>query len=183
MRPATAYLVGVLLALLVSAGASATVAGATSGRQALTVYAVATKAAFIDHADDRARGNLKNPFNADVKALTPTKEKEKGGGPYPGDEALLAFKLYSDAHLKKSIGTAVYSCTYNFAKQALCRADFDLKGGSLLASGPVDFNSTHFSLAVTGGTGKYNGAQGEVTEGAGAAPTTANTHRLDFDLG
>jgi hypothetical protein len=172
-----AALAGVLAAL---AAASAT----ASSSHTLVLYAVATKATFVDHADDRARGQDKNPFNADIKALGATaKENEKGHGPYPGDEALLVFKLYARPNRTQPIGSAVYSCTYNLAKHALCRADFDLKGGSLFATGPVDFSASDFTIAVISGTGKYVGAFGQVSEGSLVKPLTKNMHRLDFDLG
>ena len=173
------------LAAVVATAAALTAGAAnagTSGR--LTLYAVASKATFVDHADDRARGQAKNPFNADVKALAATaKENEQGHGPYPGDEALLVFKLYARPGLKQPIGSAVYACTYNVAKNALCRADFDLKGGSMFASGPVNFAGTDFTIAVLGGTGKYLGAFGQVSEGSLVKPQVRNMHRLDFELG
>jgi hypothetical protein len=145
----------------------------------LTIYARATQAQFEDHSDDRTRGFAQNPFNADTKSLAPlTKEKEKGSGPFPGDNALYKFKLYSDAALRKNIGSAVYSCTFNFGHQAICEADFELRSGALLASGPVDFYASTFMLAVNGGTGHYLGARGQVA----SAPTVKDAHRLTFKL-
>src|SRR5581483_5655494 len=134
--------VAALLGFAVLGAAASARAG--SPQQVPTLYAVASKVQFIDHADDRQRGLEKNPFNADVKKLDPKAEaQEKGKGPFPGDDALFTFKLYTDASLKKSAGTAVYECVYNFHKHAMCKAVFDLKAGSLFASGPVDFNSAH----------------------------------------
>lgn len=181
---------GVRLALVLLAGAALFAAGVTvssaeaaTSQKTLTLYAVASKYQFIDHADDRARGLVKNPFNADIKQLDPkAREYEKGKGPYPGDDALFTFKLYSDASLKKRVGSAVYECVYNFNKHAMCNADFDLSNGSsLFAAGPIDFNSPDFALAVTGGTGKYLGAHGQVSDGSKVQ--AANTHRVDFQLG
>ncbi len=171
-----------LALVLVAAGVTASSAAAATSQKTLTLYAVASKYQFIDHADDRARGLVKNPFNADIKQLDPkAKEYEKGHGPYPGDDALFTFKLYSDASLKQRVGSAVYECVYNFNKHAMCNADYDLSKGSLFASGPIDFNSPDFSLAVTGGTGKYLGAHGQVSDGSKVQ--AANTHRVDFELG
>jgi hypothetical protein len=93
------------------------------------------------------------------------------------------FTLYARANLTHKVGSAVYSCTYNLAKQALCRADFDLKGGSLFAAGPVDFGSDDFTIAVISGTGRYDGARGQVSEGPLPKRVAKNMHRLDFDLG
>ena len=173
--------VATLLSLAVLGAAASARAG--SPQQVPTLYAVASKVQFIDHADDRQRGLEKNPFNADVKKLDPKAEaQEKGKGPFPGDDALFTFKLYSDAQHRNSAGTAVYECVYNFHKHAMCKAVFDLKAGSLFASGPVDFNSAHFAMAVTGGTGKYLGAHGQVADAYGVE-TQVNTHRVNFQLG
>ncbi len=170
------------------AAAAVVAVGAASAQarspQALTVYAVASHATFVDHADDRARGLNKNPFNADIKTLVPrTEAREKGKGPFPGDEAQLMFKIYRGANLKKQIGSAVDTCTDNFAKHALCRADFNLNDGSLFAAGPVDFGASDFTLAVTGGTGRYTGAHGQVSEGTVGQTAGKNSDRFDFDLG
>jgi hypothetical protein len=50
-------------------------------------------------------------------------------------------------------------------------AYYKLKGGTVVASGPVDFKKTGFSLVITGGTNKYIAARGAVT--AVAAPKHA----------
>jgi hypothetical protein len=158
---------------LLAVGVVGTSAGAVSSAHALTIYAVATRAQYADHADDRARGEVTNPFNADTKAL-----KGTGKGSRAGDNALYSFKLYSDPSFKKLIGSAVYSCTFNSAHVALCTADFELSGGAMSASGPTDFDSTTFTLAVSGGTGKYLGARGQVS----SAPAAKDAHRLTFLL-
>jgi hypothetical protein len=167
------------LALLL-AGAALVVAasaGAASSRQALTVYAKAKQVQFVDHSDDRSRGAEQNPFAADTKSLLPlTKQMEKGKGPYPGDNALYSFKLYRDARLTRQIGTAVYTCTFNFQHHALCEASFELNGGNMYASGPADFDDADFTLAVLSGTAKYLGARGQVT----SAPAAKDAHRLSF---
>lgn len=163
-------------ALAVAAASAGTAAGGTQG---LTLYANAVRVQFVDHSDDRARGITKNPFNADVDALLPkSKAKQKGGGPYPGDTATYSFQLFRDSGLTKSVGTAEYSCTFAFNKRAFCTANYYLKGGSIFASGPADFTSPRFQLAVTGGTNKYVGASGQVA----SAPAADNAHRLNFTI-
>jgi hypothetical protein len=170
------------VSLILGAGLLA-VAAASSARAAsqttLTVYAVPTSAHFMDHADDRQRGIGNNPFNVDTKALEPlTKKKEEAaGGPFPGDQATYQFKLFGNPSLTKSIGTATIYCTYNFNQKAECDALFTLKSGALFASGPIDFNSKTFELAVTGGTLKYMTASGQVS----VAPAK-KSQRLDFVL-
>jgi hypothetical protein len=148
-------------------------AGEATAKRALTIYAVANHAQYADHADDRTRGVFHNPFNVDAKV-----PNVKGTGPQAGDNALYSFKLYSDAAFKKRIGSAVYSCVINFAHRALCEADFQLNGDAMFASGPANFDSSRFTLAVSGGTGSYLGARGQVS----SAPTVANAHRLTFIL-
>jgi hypothetical protein len=164
-------------AILGAAGAAS--AGASS-YGTLTIYAVPTAAHFMDHADDRQRGIGNNPFNVDTKTLEPlTKKKEEAaGGPFPGDQATYQFKLFGNASLKKSIGTATIYCTYNFNQNAECNALFTMKGGTLFAEGPIDFNAKTFNLAVTGGTAKYIGAGGQVS----AAPAK-KSQRFDFQFG
>jgi hypothetical protein len=161
-------------------GATPGPAAAAAGKRTLTIYALATRAQYVNHFDDRARAVGSNPFNADTKLIEPlSKEKTKGKGPFPGDNALYSFKLYSDAGLKKRIGSAVYTCTFNFRHQAMCTADFQFSnGGSLIAAGPVDFDADSFALAVTGGAGTYLGARGQAT----SAPASKDAHRLRLVL-
>jgi len=163
----------VVVALLGVAVAFAGLAEAGAARRGLTIYAVGSKAQFTNHADDRERGLAKNPFNFDMKIQPP-----KGKGPQAGDKANYSFKLYSDPSLKKLIGSAVYSCTFNFGHEALCQADFELNNGAMIASGPADFDTTSFTLAVSGGSGKYLGARGQVS----SAPHLRDSHRLTFVL-
>jgi hypothetical protein len=49
---------------------------------------------------------------------------------------------------------------------------------TLVASGPIDFNATGFTIVITGGTRRYLGARGEVL--VVAAPR--NAQRVDFRL-
>ena len=151
-----------------------------TAHQKLTIYAVATTAQFMNHADDRIRGMSNNPFSPNAQALViVAKGQEKGNGPFPGDDVLYSFKLHSSADGKTNAGSAIFTCYYDFFKRATCDAYFELKGGVMLASGLVVFSSTRFTLAVTGGTGKYLGVNGEVL----ATPAAHNAQRLAFVLG
>src|SRR6185503_7198375 len=126
------------------------------------------------HADDRLRGMSTNPFNVNTRALVITaKGQEKGNGPFPGDDILYSFKLYSDPKLEKRTGSAMFTCYYTFVKRATCDSYFELDGGLVLASGRVVFNGTRFTLGVSGGTGKYLGTLGEVR----ASPAAATSAR------
>jgi hypothetical protein len=150
-----------------------------SARKTVTLYAVPASAQFMNHADDRLRGMTTNPFNVSTEALViVTKGSEKKAGPFPGDDVLYSFKLYKDAKAQHPAGSAMFTCYYNFAKRALCDSYLELDRGLVLASGPVTFDAKRFVLSVTGGTGPYLGALGQVN----AAPTASNAERLDLVL-
>jgi hypothetical protein len=152
-------------------------AGATSTR-VLTVYSIATGVQYINTADDRARGQVNNPLDSVAKKLAP-KSSGSGNGPFAGDVAVFALKLYSNPTLKRSAGSAVYTCYFNYHQNALCQTYYKFTaGGTLVASGPIDFKTSGFTIVVSGGTQKFLGARGQVS--AAAAPKKAQ--RLDFEL-
>jgi len=166
----------VLLAAFLAATAAS---GASRASQKLRVYAVPTTVQFMNHADDRLRGMSTNPFNLKAETvILGANGKEKGNGPFPGDDILYAFKLFADAKRTKLVGTAMFTCYYGFAKRATCDSYFDLAKGLLLASGQVRFGGTHFTLAITGGTHAYFGALGQVN----SAPAARNAQRFDLEV-
>jgi hypothetical protein len=168
-------LTAIIGAALFAAWATSGSAGAATGQKKLTIYSVATLAQFINHQDDRQRALGNNPFSGDLTKLV---SPQSGNGPFAGDDTVYSFNLYTGVNLKKEAGSAVYTCHYNFAKHALCTAYYLLHGGTLLASGPVDFRGTTFTLALTGGTTKFLGSNGEVA----MSPVSRNIQRLDFVL-
>ena len=150
--------------------------GAT-GNRAVTIYSVATGVQYINTADDRARGHVNNPLDPATNKLAP-KSSGSGKGPFAGDVAIYALTLYSNPTLKRPAGSAVYTCYFNYDQHALCKAYFKLKGGgTLVASGPIDFKTSKFTIVVTGGTNKYLGVRGEVKAVAGQSSS-----RVDFRL-
>lgn len=153
-----------LAAVAVAATMAVPAATAATHGRSLLLYAKPTRAQFINRADDRARGLKVNPFNADILPPPPKANSGKKGG-RAGDNALFAFNLYTDPNLKRLVGTAIYSCTFNFAHEAICEADFELSHGSMIAMGPAQLDSTFSQLVlpVTGGTGRYAGAHGQLT--------------------
>ena len=172
------FLVGAV-AVLVLAFAVSAASGATQASQRLTVYAVPTTVQFMNHADDRLRGMSANPFNLKAQALIFNDNgKEKVDGPFPGDDILYAFKLFSDAARTKPAGSAIFTCYYSFGKRATCDSYFDLASGLLLASGQVPFDASHFALGVTGGTRAYFGALGQVN----SAPAAGNAQRFNLRM-
>jgi hypothetical protein len=165
----------VLASALPAAGAQ----GSTRATQKLTVYAVPASVQFMNHADDRLRGMSANPFNLKAQALIFNDNgKEKGNGPFPGDDILYAFKLFADAKRTQPSGTAIFTCYYAFGKRATCDSYFDLTKGLLLASGQVAFGETHFTLGVTGGTHSYLGALGQLS----SVPAAKNAQRFDLQV-
>ena len=144
----------------------------------LTLYSVATGLQYINTADDRARGHVNNPLDSTANKLAP-KSSGGGDGPFAGDVAVYALTLYSSPALKQRAGSAVYTCYFNYDRHALCQAYYKLgSGGTIVASGPVDFNGKGFTIVVTGGTQKYLGARGE----AKASVAPKNAQRVDFEL-
>ena len=170
-----AFLVAVLC--LVFASVLVSGAGATGSNRALTIYSVATGVQFINTADDRARGHANNPLDPEASKLKPT-NADTGKGPFAGDVAIYALSLYGNSSLKQHAGSGVYTCYFNYDQHAFCKAYFKLKaGGTLVASGPIDFKKSRFTIVVTGGTNKYFGVRGEVKAAAGQSSS-----KVDFRL-
>ena len=163
--------------LLAAAFAVPAASGAPPAAQKLRVYAVPTTVQFMNHADDRLRGMSTNPFNLKSEAvILNANGKEKGKGPFPGDDILYSFKLFADAKRSKPMGTAMFTCYYTFVKRATCDSYFELDKGLVLATGQVRFGATHFALGVTGGTHAYLGALGQVD----SVPGAGNAQRFDL---
>jgi len=182
VRAARARLVAVAVAVaLVAACSMLGSARAATAEQQITIYAVPETAQFMNHADDRVRGMTVNPFTINVKALqvvVDTNGKEKGNGPFPGDDVLYTFGLFTNSSFTKSAGSAMFTCYYGFDKSAICDTYFDLPSGLVLASGQVPFGSSRFTLGISGGTTTYLGVRGELR----VAPATKNALRLDLVL-
>ena len=68
----------------------------------------------------------------------------------------------------KRVGRAQAVCTFTKAGHARnpllqCEGSFTLQGSELTVAGAIAFNSSTMHIAITGGTGKYEGASGQVT--------------------
>jgi hypothetical protein len=158
-----AGIVAVCLLGLVTVGAAS--GARTAHRSAAkvtgwTIYSQTKSQQFLDHADDRSRGLGNNPFGTagDSQIVT----NEAGNGPFPGDNAYFSFRIYSDPLRTKRIGSATYACSYNFNKNAYCEVQYAFKDGTIVGGGAFSFNSYDFPIAIQGGTGKYEGAGGQV---------------------
>jgi hypothetical protein len=163
--------------IVAAAVTSSSAKAAATGQQKFTLYSVTVVEQFLDHSDDRARGKGNNPFGNFKDSKTTT--KEAGNGPFPGDNAVFSFGLYTDAALKTSVGSAIFTCTYNFNKHAFCDASYQLNGGVLIGAGAFNFNAGTFAVAITGGTGKYANATGDIS----ATPAAKHSQRLAFVIG
>jgi hypothetical protein len=152
-------------------------APATTGRQQLTQYSTPAHETFVGNIDDETRGAVSNPFGTHTKGAAST--NEQNNGPFPGDEVLFSFSLYRSATLAASTGSAVYTCWYTFDKDAFCDVFVQMKaGGTLLAAGTLNFDAKTFTLAVTGGTGPYTGAAGDLV----VTPSGKHAQHLAIDL-
>ena len=183
----TAFLVavvGVVLASVSVAGAGAT-GTRVATKRVVTVYSVATGLQYINSADDSARGKVNNPFDKATNKLAP-KGSAGGDGPFAGDIAVYSVDLYGNPTLKQHAGSGVYTCYFNYDQHALCQAYYKLKtGGTLVASGPISFKTSGFTIVITGGTNTYLGVRGQVNVSAAkdnAVVKKKGAQKVDFEL-
>ncbi len=169
-----------LAAVATAATMAVQVASAATQGRSFVLYAKPTRAQFVNHADDRARGAIANPFNPEEILPTPPNANAGKKGARAGDNALVSLTLYSDRNLTRRVGTATYSCTFNFAQEAICDADFELTRGTMIAMGPAKLDGRPIVLPVTGGTGRYAGAHGQMT--STASRSKKNTQIIRFQL-
>jgi hypothetical protein len=169
-------------ALLLGVTRSSIAAGDADATTRVVLYMAPVRAMFVNNDDDEARGDINNPFGTREGAGPGNgedeDEDEATGGPFPGDSALYSFTVYTNRGMTAKTGSAVFTCRYAFDKDAFCNASFHLKGSLLFGAGPLDFGASRFALAVTGGSGAYAGASGEVR----AAPSGKHGQRLTFVL-
>lgn len=150
---------------------------ASEAPRRIVLYSEALQEQFIDNRDDEARGDVNNPIGyTNAKAAAVVSEHEHG--PFAGDEAFYTFKLFRNAKLTESAGSAAFTCEYLFRRDAFCFASYQLSGGSLTGAGTFDFNAKRFTIAITGGTGTVRAAGGEML----ASASNRKTQRLVFTL-
>ena len=150
------------------------------------MYSISPGLHYINSADASARGRVNNPFDRATNKLAP-KNPGGGDGPVAGDIAVYSVELYSDSALKRHAGSGVYTCYFNYRQHALCQAYYKTKaGGTLVASGPVDFNTTGFTIVITGGTNTFLGVRGQVVvasaKDAVGAAKKKGAQRVDFEM-
>jgi hypothetical protein len=97
----------------------------------------------------------------------------------PGDELIFRSAL-TDAGGTR-IGALDVVCTLTFGDHLQCLGTYKLPGGTLVGSAvvPNDENSTKpVQIAITGGTGRYEHARGQIT----STPVNSTTNRDVVDL-
>jgi hypothetical protein len=159
-------------------GSAATAAPGSVRGTHMTLYSVPVAEQFLNTQDDRQRGVGSNPFG-NYKDTTPT-TKPKTNRPYPGDYTLLAFDVFGDQGLSKRVGKATFTCQFAFEQRAVCKATYELGGGTIHGIGLVDFTRPRFELVVTGGSGRYFARRGDVTSAPAAG---GKAQHLEFTLG
>ncbi|MBV8395839.1 MAG: hypothetical protein JO064_06225 [Actinobacteria bacterium] len=153
-------------ALIAAALAAAVAVGSARAAQTLVIYSVATHEQFLNHSDDRARGVGNNPFGSFKDSTGPSGKETAGNGPFAGDRSIFTFAVFGTDGVQNPIGSATFACEYVFDKNAFCNAVYVLPGGRLLGTGYFNFNAKTFSVSITGGTGKYAGAIGQLDASA-----------------
>jgi hypothetical protein len=88
----------------------------------------------------------------------------------PGDQFLTRSPLYSDAAGTTKVGRVVARCVDTVKSKRFDRLLFLCDGSTTLADGQVTFSGVWdtakgdtFQFAITGGTGAYEGAAGQIT--------------------
>jgi hypothetical protein len=94
----------------------------------------------------------------------------------PGNASIIKFNLLNEEG--HQVGWGEVHCTQLIGPQSQCQATARLAGGDLTIAGLNPFVGDRFSLAITGGTGRYDRARGHVTR----IGTGANTARDLFDI-
>src|SRR5690349_17417164 len=127
----------------------------------------------------------RHAFTITTKVLDAAQVDAGGPGPTLGDVNVITEDAYRDG---KKVGTSDLSCTvvrldavkHFFAAE--CLSTTVLPGGQITTQGYVtsdEIEKVPFKQAITGGTGAYRGARGELTvDEAGDGPA-----HLTFDLG
>jgi hypothetical protein len=134
----------------------------------LVLYSVPARARFLDNSDDRLASEPSTRRAAIVHSLSggpfhvPAALVHVAGtarhvtdGPLPGDRALVSFRVFTNAGLKRPAGSAVLTCQYGLDGAAYCDGAVKLEHGvRLTGSGTLNADASHYTLVVTGGHGR-----------------------------
>ena len=100
--------------------------------------------------------------NGPFKFIDLPPKVSKGHGPGAGDGFIFANKLTDEAG--KAAGTVIARCEATPVQGTLyCDGVFKLTDGTITGTGLTTENSRTTRIAITGGTGAYEGARGSIT--------------------
>jgi allene oxide cyclase len=103
----------------------------------------------------------KKKFKATAVVNSATNVDNPPSGDSQGDIIVFTQRLYRDSSQQDKIGSDQAYCVRTIAGKArVCTAIFYLRGGTITITGP-ESTEVH-SLAITGGTGTWRGARGEI---------------------
>jgi hypothetical protein len=102
---------------------------------------------------------------------------QKGHQLVPGDQLVITDSLTRNG---ANYGHNAIHCVIVVAADAVCVGAFTLPGGQLTIAGDVGSINSHGSktVAVTGGTGRYQGARGQLTVKDRSATVSVDTFQL-----
>lgn len=116
-------------------------------------------------------------FSAYAVVDSATEVDNDPAGDSQGDIITFTQALYTDATMTTQIGTdEVYCVRTIVGSSRVCTGIFHIKGGELMITGRESLDK--HSLAITGGTGKYRNARGEVV----LVPDTIIADNMTFKI-
>jgi hypothetical protein len=143
-------------------------AAAITGGAALAVAGVASLTAAPPATAAATRAGERLHLIAQEGTVTPIDLGEKGFG--VGDEYVLSDRLYRNGH---AVGRDAGTCTVVTAEgDAVCDLVLALPAGDLMVHGLLPGVAHEIRLAVTGGTGRYATARGDVLLQQGESSST-----------
>ena len=133
----------------------------------LTVLAIAAVAVIgvvqpAASSTDSNRHPVTKTFKRTAVVNSATNVDNPPSGDSQGDIIVFTQKLYRDSSQQDKVGSDQAYCVRTIVGKArVCTGIFYLKGGTITITGPESSASVH-SLAITGGTGDWRGASGEI---------------------
>ncbi len=153
---------------------SAALAAGVATAVGVTLFMAGAPSAGAAVADDDLRGRALQDYTVDTGR----------NGPSVGDRYVFSERLFNEDNKRVGILAATCDVTYvnrsssGRVKNVLtqCTGTFRLDDGQITVAGTITRTANSAVLAVTGGTGRYDDAQGEV------ALKFVNDKRTDYDF-
>ncbi len=152
----------------VSNGNTSTGAVARWGVGASSVSAPANRSAASKAATSSATQTIvvTEPYSNESASLTPSSTSTSDAGHYN----VFRDPLYAS---DTQVGHVLATCMTGFAGDSLCRGVLEFADGNITIDGSSLGTDGSFFLSITGGTGKYERASGQVNINTAASPTAA----------